>query len=377
MAKPRNSQSRSYSTRPVLTVNLSALIDNYKYLSSLSGGAFVGAALKADAYGLGVEAVGRALYGAGCRNFFVAHAGEGKFLRATIGNKASIYVLSGPSPQDMALFFGHSLKPVLNSLSQARNWAEAIKEVNQPPRAALHLDTGMNRLGVPEPELAVFAKEKRFFASLHIDLLMSHLASSPNPDNPQNQAQLKAFRKFAAHLPPIPMSLANTGGIFLGKKYHFKMVRPGIGLYGGRASRLKAADKIRPVAELHAPILQIKTIKAGEVLGYDGTYQAKKDMKIAIASAGYADGLPTTLSGLNNAIKCYARFGGQKVPVVGRISMDYTILDVTDYQGFIEPGQKAKFLGEDLDEQAKAAGLISYELLTGIGQRCRRIYIKD
>ena len=367
--------SSAYSSRPLLLVNLKALADNYNLLSKMAAPARIGAAVKADAYGLGIERVSKALYGAGCRVFFVAHAGEGKILRSAIGKNASIYVLSGPTPLDQDLFFGQKLKPVINTLPQARDWAKAVSGVKQAPYAAIHCDTGMNRLGLCENDIEILAGDKALITALNIDLVMSHLACADEPENPMNKTQLANFKRMAAQLPMVNMSLANTGGIYLGRDYHFKLVRPGIGLYGGMFSQRDDNLRLSPVAELHAPVLQIRTIKKGETLGYNQTFTATKDMKIATVSAGYADGLPTRLSGTNNKIKAYAKLKGGMVPVVGRISMDYTILDISNAKGFIEIGQKAVFLGEQLEAQSQAAGLLSYELLTGLGQRCRRVYV--
>ncbi len=370
-------QARTYSSRPVLTVNLTALADNYKYLASKAGGTRIGASVKADAYGLGAGVVGRALYGAGCRIFFVAHAGEGKILRTSIGPKASVYVLSGNTPQDTAIFFGSKLKPVINSLTQARDWVRAIKDVNHAPRTALHFDTGMNRLGIPSEEVDVFATDQALIEALDVDLVMSHLACSGDAQHPLNETQLGQFKKISARMPMVPLSLANTGGIYLGAKYHFKLVRPGIGLYGGKITKNPDNEGVKPVVELHAPVLQIKTVKRGETIGYNAAFTAKKDMKIAIVSAGYADGLPVNLSGSDKRIVTSARLGKARVPVVGRVSMDYTILDITDYPGFVELGAKAVFFGEDLETQSAHSQMINYEVMTHLGARCRKIYVNE
>ncbi len=370
-------QVRTYSSRPVLTVNLTALADNYKYLAAKAGGARMGASLKADAYGLGASVVGRALYGAGCRIFFVAHAGEGKILRTAIGPKASIYVLSGNTPQDTAIFFGSKLKPVINSLTQARDWVKAIKDVNHPPRTGLHFDTGINRLGIPPEEADIFASDKALIDALDIDLIMSHLACAGDAEHPLNETQLGRFKKTASRMPMVQLSLANTGGIYLGPKYHFKLVRPGIGLFGGKVTNTPDKEGVKPVVELHAPVLQIKAVKAGETIGYNASFTARTDMKIAIVSAGYADGLPVNLSGSDKRIVTSARLGKHRVDVIGRVSMDYTILDITNYEGFVELGAKAVFFGQDLETQSAHAKMLNYEVLTHLGARCRKIYVNE
>lgn len=373
----RDSDERSYSSRPVLTINLTALADNYKALTALCAPAKIGASVKADAYGLGIAQIGKSLYGAGCRTFFVAHAGEGKILRQAIGNQPNIYVFSGPSPQDIALFHGSTLKPVINSLTQARDWIKAMEGVKRAPRTALHFDTGMNRLGIPDSEVSVFTSEEGLMEALNVDLVMSHLACAGLQEHPLNKEQLSRFKRTAAQMPMVSLSLANTGGIYLGKPYHFKLARPGIGLYGGAATDNPAKEKTRPVIELHAPIIQIKNINKGDSLGYNALFTAQKDMKIAIASAGYADGLPISLSGTDKAIISHARIGKESVPIVGRISMDYTILDITNMKKYVQRGEKAIFFGANLDGQAAQARTISYEILTHLGQRCKRVYIRE
>ena len=373
----RETDGRTYSSRPVLTINLSAIIENYKSLAALAAPAKIGASVKADAYGLGIAQIGRTLYGAGCRTFFVAHAGEGKILRGAIGNQPNIYVLSGPSPQDTALFFGSTLKPVINSLTQARDWIKSIEGVKRAPRTALHFDTGLNRLGIPASEVDVFVKEEGLLEALNVDLVMSHLACSSIQEHPLNKQQLDKFKRTAAQMPMVGLSIANTGGIYLGKPYHFKLVRPGIGLFGGTTTDTPSKEKTRPVIELHAPVLQIKNVSKGETLGYNAAYTAKTDMKIAIVSAGYADGLPLSLSGTDKAVITHARIGKENAPVIGRISMDYTILDITNMKKYVERGEKAIFFGSNLDTQAAQAKTINYEILTHLGQRCKRVYIRD
>lgn len=368
---------KTYSARPVLTVNLRALTGNYLLMKKLAAPARVAACVKANAYGLGLEQVGRALYGVGCRIFFVAQAQEGAALRKAIGRKSSIYVLSGPTPYDRDMLFGQSLKPVINSLAQARLWQKTVAGVKHPPRTALHFDTGMNRLGLAPEEVKAFLSDKTLLAALDVDLVMSHLACAPDPAHELNAQQLSRFKNIAGRLPPLPMSLANSGGVFLGRDYHFKLVRPGIALYGGQATLSDGQKNIRPVANLSAPVLQVRHVRAGQGIGYNAAFIAPSDMRLAILSLGYADGLPTTLSGTNEQIKIYARLAGKRVPVVGRISMDTTIVDITHLKTEVSPGDKAFFLGRDLTALAKAAGLIDYEILTGLGARCRRVYVTD
>jgi len=354
-----------------MRVNLENLRYNYEALKKRVGNAKIGASVKADAYGLGAVQVGRALYGAGCRIFFVATAGEGKILREAIGPNGAIYVLNGPSPRDKGVLLGAKLKPVINSMEQARYWASVASSVNEPPYTAIHIDTGMNRLGFDAEEFAEFAKDRKLWSTLHPEWVMSHLACAPDAAHPLNKTQLARFKKAAAQLPITPMSLANTAGIYLGKPYHFQMVRPGIGLYGGYATIKPAQEDVRPVVTLLAAILQIREISKGETLGYNASYTAPRDMRVAVVGAGYADGVPVLASN-----KGYATLHDEQVPIVGRVSMDLTMLDITDVHLPKQVGGVVALRGDQLSAEAETIGTINYEMLTRLGQRCRRDYGK-
>ncbi|RZV36948.1 MAG: alanine racemase, partial [Acidimicrobiales bacterium] len=314
---------KTHASRPILRIDLGAVVANYNAIAKKVAPAKIGASVKADAYGLGARAVGKALFTAGCRTFFVAHAAEGKALRKYIGEEAEIYTLSGATPKGIKSILAANLKPVLNSLAQAKLWAQAITYLESSPGAALHFDTGINRLGVPEEEIAAFADDEKFFKSLNIDLIMSHLACASLTDHPMNRDQLKRFQRLAARFPATPLSLANTGGVYLGPDFYFDMVRPGIGLYGGAATDKPTIESVTPAVSLHAPILQFKNVKKGETIGYNASFVARKNMRIAIASVGYADGLPVRLSGSNSSNGGLAHISNTAVPIVGRVSMDY------------------------------------------------------
>jgi len=365
----------SHASRPLLKIDLGAVVANYNALAAKAAPAKVGASVKADAYGLGAKAVGRALFAAGCRTFFVAHAAEGKDLRKYIGEDADIYTLSGATPKGVNSILKANLKPVLNSLAQAKLWMDAISSLANPPGAALHFDTGINRLGVPDEEIEAFARDLEFFEGLNVDIIMSHLACSSLTDHPMNNDQLTLFKDIASRFPKTKLSLANTGGVYLGPDYHFDLVRPGIGLYGGAATDKPSIETVNPAVSLHAPILQIKNVKRGETVGYNASFVAKKDMTIAIASVGYADGLPVRLSASNTSSGGLAHISNAAVPIVGRVSMDYIALDISNMSTEVELGEMAVFLGADLDAQAALAGTINYELLTHLGARCKRVYV--
>jgi len=341
----------SYSTRPTLRVNLENLRYNYEAIKKRVGTAKIGASVKADAYGLGATQVGRALYGAGCRIFFVATAGEGKILRDSVGPNSAIYVLNGPSPRDKGVLLGGS--------------------VNEPPYTAIHIDTGMNRLGFDAEEFKTFARDKKLWNALNPEWVMSHLACAPDKDHPLNAKQLAAFKRAAAQLPMTPLSLANTAGTYLGKPYHFQMVRPGIGLYGGYATTKPEQEDIKTVVTLLAPILQIRNINKGESIGYNASYVAPRDMQIAVLGAGYADGIPVLASN-----KGFATLHDEAVPIVGRVSMDITMVDITNVHMHKEVGGVVVFRGDQLENEASEIGTINYEMLTRMGQRLRRDYGK-
>lgn len=374
VSKRPQKQGPSYTTRPTLQINLAAIKSNYQALQKKVGQAKVAASVKADAYGLGAERVGRALYGAGCRNFFVATAGEGKALREYIGDNASIYVLNGPAPRDLTLFFGSRLKPVLNSLVQARLWADTIKDVRSAPFSAIHVDTGMNRLGFSEEEFEIFSKNKALREGVNYELIMSHLACAPDKSHAMNKSQLAQFKRQSARLPVGPMSLCNSAGIYLGKPYHFQMVRPGISLYSNQAT-LDAKDEVtQSVLTLMAPVLQLRSVKKGQTVGYNAAFTVERDMLIATVGAGYADGIPVSSSGFDT-VKGYATLQSKRVPIVGRVSMDLTMLDVTDLKKKPRIGDWAAFRGENLETDAMSSGTISYELLVRLSQRARRQYM--
>lgn len=368
-------QGPHFSSRPVIRIDLKALKRNYDGIKDLVGPKTnVAAAVKADAYGLGAEKISRSLYGAGCRIFFVATAGEGKIIRQAIGDRATIYVLNGPAPRDLTLFFGSQLRPVINSLTQARIWEDAISGVKEPPYCAVHLDTGINRLGFPDEEFEKLVTSKALRDKLHIELVMSHLACAPDKSNPLNKQQLDTFRSMAARLPMKALSLANTAGIYLGKNYHFQLVRPGIGLYGGYATTNPEAEKTEPVVSLMAPILQIKTLKSGESLGYNSTYTADKDTSIAIVGAGYADGVPVSSSSAQGSGLSHATLQNKRCPVLGRVSMDLTAIDISSLMKKPRIGDWAEFFGVNLDADAHEASTVNYELLVRLGSRAKREY---
>lgn len=345
---------------------------NYLSLKQKNDKAILAACVKANAYGLGIKAISRALYGFGCRVFFVASAGEGQDLRQHIGETASIYVLNGPASKDIGLYFGANLKPVINSLEQAQLWKQASQSAKHPPFCAIHMDTGMERLGISASELDKIAV---FFDAFGVDLVMSHLACASDATHPMNARQLARFRQIATQLPIRPLSLSASAGIFLGPAYHFQMLRPGISLYGGQATNRPEQENTHPIFTLDAPILQIRYLKKGTSIGYDASYITSKDTVIAIVAAGFADGIPRN-SSCKTAPHSYGMSGHKRLPIIGQVCMDLTTIDISQAPE-LKAGHVISFHGADLNRNADKLGTNSHELLARLGQRCRRDYIKN
>jgi alanine racemase len=354
-----------------LTVRLSAIAANYRTYRRMTGPTAVAAVVKADAYGLGADAIVPALAEAGCDSFFVARLEEAMALRKR-APRARIFVLDGAHPDAVPALLGHRLTPVLNNLVQIAAWSAAASLGSGSLDAALHVDTGMNRLGLPGEELAILSAEHgRRLAGLKLVLVMSHLACSDEPKNPMNTQQLSRFRQALAMLPPAPASLAASHGAMLGLDYHFDLVRPGVALYGANPQVAEGAAGAAPnlmqtAAILTARVLQVRRIDLGESVGYAATFRAKRPTMIATVALGYADGIPRTLSNKGMAV-----LGGVRVPIAGRVSMDAITLDVSALAEPPRVGDEAEFLGEQLTlgEVAAAAGTNEYEILT----RLRRV----
>lgn len=339
-----------------LTIDLDAVTANWRALDRLSGpGVQTAAVVKADAYGLGVTRVARALAGAGARRFFVAAAEEGAVVRQALGPGPQIAVLSGHMAGDTEMIHDLDLTPMLNSLDQITRHLESLP--GHP--FGVQLDTGMNRLGVEMLEWQAVAP---ILVDAGPELLMSHLACADEPDHPLNEAQLKAFHDMTDGT-GLPRSLAATGGIQLGPRYHFDLTRPGVGLYGGRPY-----DAAIPVVTLSLPVIQTREVSPGESVGYGCAWVAERPSVIATLAAGYADGLPQTLS---NRAQLWD--GDTACPLVGRVSMDMITVDITD---LAELPKNLDILGpnQPVDVLADIAGTIGYELLTALGARYTRRY---
>ena len=350
-----------------LVVERDAIARNYRRLQDLAPTAEIAAVVKADAYGLGAAALAPRLAREGCRTFFVASIEEGAQLRRALRDaEADIWVYNGYRSEERAAFVEHRLGAILNHPGDLDAFAAA-----PAGPCAIHLDTGMNRLGFAAEEAEALIAAPERLAALDLRLILSHLACSEETGNPMNAAQRTAFAALAERLPPrARLSLANTGGALLGEAYHFDMVRPGVALFGATADP-DAVHGFEPVVRLEAPVLQLRRLKPGDAVGYGASYVADAPRLAATVAAGYADGLPRAFAGAG-----YARLGGAETPVLGRISMDLTVLDVSDpkAEAAARAGAPAIFLGADLARQARAAGTLPYELLTGLSRRAARVY---
>ncbi|MCB2061281.1 MAG: alanine racemase [Novosphingobium sp.] len=336
-----------------LDIDGEALAGNWRALAGLSGKAATGAAVKADGYGVGARRAVSVLADAGCRDFFIAHWREFADLEGLVA-PGTVSVLHGPlTPEDAAYGKAIGLKPVINTLRQAQLWLEA----GGGP-CDLMVDTAMNRLGLPMAEIGDEAVKR-----LEIDVLMSHLASAEE-DVPLNERQRQKWEEAKAALSFRRSSLANSAGILLGSAYHGELTRPGLSLYGG-IQRRELETHIRQVVRPMAAILQVREIEAGESVGYNATFVAAQRMRVGTIALGYADGY----------LRCWSGKGvmlsqGRRLPVIGRVSMDLTGVDLT---GAPDLGEGDWLEAEySLPQAATVSRLSQYELLTLLGRRFSR-----
>ncbi|MEK9685426.1 MAG: alanine racemase [Rhodospirillaceae bacterium] len=359
----------------VLTIDLHAIASNFRFLKSMSSSAECAAVVKCNAYGLGIKQVGQTLLREGCRAFFVASSSEALSLKRAlleIHKDFEIYILNG-FERDFPEIYDTSIAPVLNSLEDIRRWVELSKSKRELLSAIANFDTGMNRLGLDKSETAEILGSSLSPDHSKISILMSHLACSEDPEHRLNHEQFRAFSSIVAKSKNrFRYSLANSGGVFLGKKYHFDLVRPGAALFGigNFANRY---TNLRQVVTLKAKILQTRSIDAGVTVGYGATQAVNRKSRLATVALGYGDGI---FRGLTNA--GFGYLSGYPAQIIGRVSMDLVTLDVTDIpQSLSQPGYWVEFIGEHQtpDSLAQRAGTIGYEVLTALGSRYERIYL--
>lgn len=363
----------------VLTIDLDALAGNWRRLGQrmAPAGAECAGVVKANGYGLGIGPVARTLHAAGCRTFFVAQIDEGIALRAVLdeaaAGHAAVFVLCGLLPGTADLFRDHHMAPVLSTPEQIAEWRGLPPEMRAAiPRPALHVDTGMRRLGLTQGEAEAFLADADALAAVDPAVVVTHLACADDAAHPLNAEQLDLFRRLHARLPGVRGSYANSSGIFLGPEAHFDLGRPGVALYGANPTPGRP-NPMAPVVRLSARILQVRRIDAPQSVGYGATHTLAAGSRVATVGVGYADGY---IRAQGN--RGFGAIAGHRVPIVGRVSMDLTTLDVTAVPpDEARPGAMIDLIGPDitLDEVAEHAGTIPYEILTQLGRRYHRVYV--
>jgi alanine racemase len=358
----------------VLTIDLAAIEANWRKLAGMTVPVECAAVVKADAYGCGLDPVTRTLAKAGCKTFFVADVAEGRHVRA-LAPEAVIYVLNGVLPNTAPALAEAYLRPVINSMTELAEWDSFVATSNWRGGAALHIDTGMNRLGLTPEEAAAIAPRAQSEAH-GLTLLMSHLACADTPDHPLNERQIRLFRDIRALFRGIPSSLANSAGIFHGGTVHCDLVRPGIALYGGNPMPGQP-NPMRPVVDLKGRIIQVRTVKKGETVGYGADWSAARPSRVAIVAVGYGDGYMRAAGAAKGRPAANVIIAGTPCPLVGRVSMDVMAVDVTDLpEASARRGDLATLIGGtfDVDTVAGLWGTIGYEVLTSLGRRYHRVY---
>ena len=356
-----------------LEINIDSIIHNYQLINNKVGNTECAAVLKADAYGMVASVVAKALDKVGCSTFFVATIDEGIELRACFSkNENQIAVLSGLLEGSEDIFYSNKLTPVLNDTEQIKKWAVYNKQKKISAPSILHIDTGMNRLGLTINELYDIIKNPTELKELHVEWIMSHLACGDQPRDIMNEKQLSVFLNAKKEFPNVKASLANSAGVFLGQSYHLDMVRPGIALYGSGSGSIPSKP-LKQVIKLYSRILQIRTLSTGASVGYGASYRVSEATRVATVGLGYADGYLRSLSNCS-----WVFFNGLRLPVIGRISMDYITIDITQIASEkIKTGDFIEIIGDKftLDDLATVANTVPHELLTRLGTRHHRIYI--
>lgn len=369
-ADPR---ARAHGDQAHLSISVPAVQENFLHLTERMSAkqTYCAAVVKADCYGLGAETIAPALWQVGARVFFVAQLAEALALRQFLP-EAAIYVLSGLRRAEIPLFSHYRLIPVLNRLEEVELWLGHAGAKGQKIPAALHIDTGMGRLGLDEGELKRLKEKAELLKAFSPLLYLSHLANAEIKAHEGNLVQLASFNAALAGLPVGQRSLVNSSGCFLPDDYSLELARPGAALYGLNPTP-DSPNPMQPTIGLSAPILQTRTLTKGDTVGYGSTWTAPQDSRIATLSLGYADGIARALSN-----KGSVHISGIPCPVVGRVSMDLITVDVThlrEDQSF--PGVQAEIIGpnQSVDDLATAAGTIGYEILTSLGSRFARTYL--
>lgn len=372
MSDPEQNWHPSGDEAGRLTIDLGAIASNWRHLAAMRPGAHVGVVVKADAYGLGAGVIAPMLAGQGARAFFVAHLAEGMALKSCLPPDASIYILNGLAPGGQVVCADAGLIPVLNTVEQARDWYAAALDRSCTLPAALQVDSGMSRLGLSEEEIDDLLSWPDFTDRISIRLLMTHMACADTPAASANAAQLASFARFSARLPSVPCSIANSAAAMLLPQAAGGVLRPGLCLYGVNPGE-GSGHGLTPAIRLGARVIQVRAIPAGAGVGYGFDYVAETPRRVATVAAGYADGWPRALSS-----KGAVWFSGQRLPILGRVSMDSCVVDVTSLaEGAIRPGDTVELIGPHQPVEALASLLATtpHEILTSLGRRFTRNYL--
>jgi len=363
------------SATGLLTIDLGQIARNWQALSRRVAPAACGAVVKANAYGLGADRVIPALSQAGCRTFFIATPAEAIEARK-LAPTATIFALDGLMPGAGQALIPAAAIPVLSSLREVRDWVALAQSTGMTLPAALHIDSGLNRLGMTEADVHTLVAATDLLAALDLRLVMSHLACADDPQDQKNEQQRATFDRLRALLPPAPASLAASDGLMLGRNYHFNLVRPGYALYGGQAFKGEKTP-VHPAVRAAARVLQVRDVAPGETVGYAGSWTAQRHSKIAVIAAGYADGYLRAASSAPDRLGGIVSIKGEFAPIAGRVSMDLITADITDMKAHVERGDLAELIGPDLSVETvgQHAGTIGYEILTSLSRRFHRHYI--
>ncbi|MEO1207585.1 MAG: alanine racemase [Pseudomonadota bacterium] len=364
------------SATGVLVINLAQIADNWRALAELVKPSVCAAVVKADAYGLGAQRVIPALYGAGCRVFFVATLDEAIEARTLTGEKATIFMLDGVMPGAAKDVAAVNVWPVLSTLSEVHDWGHQAGDRKTPLPCALHVDTGLTRLGLTSLDVREIAANSHLLDRLDVRLIMSHLACADDPHHFKNEQQREVFEDLRPLLPTKALSLAASDGLMLGRQFHYAMVRPGYALYGGQAFQGGLAP-VATAVSAYARVLQVREAGPPHTVGYSATYAVPEKTKIATIAAGYADGVIRSASSTMREDGGRAVINGEAVPFAGRVSMDLVTLDVGMLETPPVRGDLVELIGPNLSLEAvgAAAGTIGYEILTSLGRRFHRVYV--
>ena len=367
--------------RSVLTIDLGAVRANYRILKDMQAPRECAAVVKANGYGLGLEQIARALWAQGCRTFFVATQTEALELRQIL-DEAIVYCLDGLIGDNPSVFATAGLRPVLGSIEEIEAWAAYGVQAGRRLPCAIHIDTGMSRLGLEPAAVPKLAGRKDLLDQVDLALVMTHLVSAEVRDDPLTLHQADLFDKLRALLPAVPTSFGNSAGTQLcatqaGQRFAYDLARPGVALYGAHVFT-DAPNPMHPVATLKARVLAVRDIDGGDTIGYNATWRASGPMRVATLATGYADGFLRSLSATNVNPGLPVYFGNAPAPLLGRVSMDYIGVDVSNINDPpVQRGDWAELIGPHVtvDDMAKRAGTNAYEILTSLGNRSRRVYV--